>query len=508
MNKYVTIENEIFQATLVVETSKTNDEFVPKNRKNGTAGDKNHFLVNGSLYADFGDFFPLILDDKKEKKTNRNNKIIKNYFSISKIFNDLEKINRKIRKDYKDEEEIDVDNFTNLIFTNSKKQNLKSTFYIESEIGAANNGIGFKNWENPFSSTIKQLLLHNTKTNVYLFKKEDEICSYFELNQNYLDDDVVLPSTQEKDNASKTIYFGAPGTGKSYKIKKELEAKQIPSNRIQQVTFHPEYDYNSFVGGYKPAIDENNEITYKFVPQIFTDIYIDAWKNETLDYYLVIEEINRGNCAEIFGDVFQLLDDGYQITPSNELAIYLKSELTENGFKGFVEDKMLMPPNLSILATMNTSDQSLFPMDSAFKRRWDWEYIPINYEQTYINSNGEEKDNNSAKYKVVISDSYSFKWLAFIKKVNTIIKENPNLGMDKCIGNYFIKANSENEISLAEFINKAIFYLWNDVFKDEDEHIFEEKSFYEDFFPIAKNGKDKVLNILLKIGLIEPEKKD
>ena len=110
---------------------------------------------------------------------------------------------------------------------------------------------------------------------------------------------------------------------------------------------------------------------------------------------------------------------------------------------------------------MNTSDQSLFPMDSAFKRRWDWEYIPICYDNI--------PENESFGYEVIIDEKHSFKWIDFIKNINAVIKSNPNLGMDKCIGNYFIKSNSK-EITLKEFINKAIFYLWNDVFKDETYH--------------------------------------
>ena len=197
----------------------------------------------------------------------------------------------------------------------------------------------------------------------------------------------------------------------------------------------------------------------------------------------MIEEINRGNCAEIFGDIFQLLDrnSDYSITPSNELKQYLVKVLTSvDAIKGIENGKMKLPSNLNILATMNTSDQSLFPMDSAFKRRWDWEYIPINYKKS--------PENPSSNFKVILSETESFSWIDFIAKVNSKIKQNPNLGMDKCIGNYFIKAKNDT-ISLEEFINKAIFYLWNDVFKDEDEHIFEENTFYEDFFPILKRKR-------------------
>jgi len=334
---------------------------------------------------------------------------------------------------------------------------------------------------------------------------QKRVSNYLDLNPKSIE--IKAIEIEEETNVNdiailNKIYYGAPGTGKSHKVNKLLKGKE---DRTERVTFHPEYDYASFVGGFKPITEVNaetrkEEIKYKFVPQTFTNIYVDAWNNKDNEYYLVIEEINRGNCAEIFGDIFQLLDrnSDYSITPSNELKQYLVKELTsDDGVKGIKNGKMKLPSNLNILATMNTSDQSLFPMDSAFKRRWDWEYIPINYD--------ESEENPSSSYQVVVSDSISFSWIEFIKKVNTIIRENPNLGMDKCIGNYFMKAK-DNNIALEEFINKVIFYLWNDVFKDEDDHIFEENTFYEDFFPIITKGKEKVLKILEKIGLDTPEK--
>lgn len=355
-----------------------------------------------------------------------------------------------------------------------------------------------------------------TGNNVEL--KDASLVNLFENYQkrvsNYLDlnpKSVEIKTVEVEEDSSlddvetlNKIYYGAPGTGKSHKVNALLKGKE---GRTERITFHPEYDYASFIGGFKPITEKDaesgkDEIKYKFVPQVFTNIYVEAWKNKDKDYYLVIEEINRGNCAEIFGDIFQLLDrnSDYDITPSNELKQYLVSTLTsEDGIEGIVNGKMKLPSNLNILATMNTSDQSLFPMDSAFKRRWDWEYIPINYEKSV--------ENPSSSFQVSISETESFSWLDFIEKVNIVIKENPNLGMDKCIGNYFIKAK-DNVITLEEFINKAIFYLWNDVFKDEDDHIFEENTFYEDFFPIATKGKEKVLKILKKIGLGTPEKED
>lgn len=286
------------------------------------------------------------------------------------------------------------------------------------------------------------------------------------------------------------IFYGAPGTGKSHKVKELVRGKEA---RTERVTFHPEYDYSSFVGGYKPTMDGEN-IRYEFVPQAFTNIYVNAWNDLENDYYLVIEEINRGNCAEIFGDIFQLLDrtNDYKITPSKELKEYLTIQFSTN--PKIDGNKLLLPTNLNILATMNTSDQSLFPMDSAFKRRWDWEYIPINYEFS--------DDNQSSKFRVKITENESFSWLSFIKSVNEYIKQNDNLGMDKCIGNYFIKPVDEY-IVLDTFINKALFYLWNDVFKDEieEQNIFKNKVTYEDFFPIEPTGIEKLKEILAYLNV-------
>jgi hypothetical protein len=296
------------------------------------------------------------------------------------------------------------------------------------------------------------------------------------------------------------IVFGAPGTGKSHSIKEELKGLD---NYTARVTFHPEYDYVSFVGGYKPTMGQDAKdeeiIKYEFSPQIFTQFYTKAWKDPLNQYYLIIEEINRGNCAEIFGDIFQLLDrdPDYQVSPSNELLKYLKEELKNDGIDGIKDDKMLLPTNLSIYATMNTSDQSLYPMDSAFKRRWDWEYIPIQYKENGVT-------NKSFDFKVVDVNNVDvlFSWIDFIEKINiNHIIDSESLGMDKCLGNFFIKPDlPDNKISLSAFINKVIFYLWNDVFKDEDSDLFKGRQ-YEKFFPIESKGKEHLIEILKILGL-------
>jgi hypothetical protein len=290
------------------------------------------------------------------------------------------------------------------------------------------------------------------------------------------------------------IYFGAPGTGKSHYINEVID--EISENNKERVTFHPEYDHASFVGGYKPTSDNGN-VKYAFVAQVFTDVYVKAWKDVSNEFFLIIEEINRGNCAEIFGFLFQILDrrSNYAVTPPKELKEYLEKQLGSD-HDGIFGGKMRMPTNLSIYATMNTSDQSLFPMDSAFKRRWSWEYVPICYDETTENGSINKSFYNIVKF----DDDSSFKWIDFIKIVNNQIKSNPNLGSDKCLGNYFVYADS-GTITLIEFINKVIFYLWIDVFKDEEETIFDEHQTYEDFFPIISNGKKNVKSLLDRLGV-------
>ena len=194
------------------------------------------------------------------------------------------------------------------------------------------------------------------------------------------------------------IYFGAPGTGKSHIISNYA----TDTNSIR-ITFHPDTDYAAFIGSYKPIqTDDGEGITYGFVVQAFLKAYTKAWDTED-DTFLVIEEINRGNCAQIFGDIFQIIEregngfSKYKVDVDTEIEKYLKKHY-EDLLAGDADDqakaerymayfggdfkKIALPDNLFIHATMNTSDQSLFPIDSAFKRRWDWEYVPIIFDGT------------------------------------------------------------------------------------------------------------------------------
>ena len=396
---------------------------------------------------------------------------------------------------------------------------------------------------------------------------------------------------------SQNILFGAPGTGKSFKIddpEKGYGLKNVDESRKFRTTFHPDYDYAQFVGAYKPQknqvanktlnknelaailkemkADDNypihkfsvlysgalsklskteqleiikeagspesmavelkkgiavgeylkekineDSITYSFVPQVFAKAYAAAWKlylqrdsrdsigasplqndsGKDIQVYLVIEEINRGNCAQIFGDIFQLLDrdekgfSQYSIDADCDFAGWLKEDsilkTVWSEYETKVGDgKLKLPPNLNILATMNTSDQSLFPMDSAFKRRFDWEYVPI----SFTDEEGNEKE--AATYEIEIFDEKGapckrdgdkpYLWKDFVEKINTKILDITK-SEDKQLGEFFIKPDNGKVISNKRFLGKVMFYLWNEVCKDEHEN--------DSFFRVKTDSKEE-----------------
>lgn len=292
------------------------------------------------------------------------------------------------------------------------------------------------------------------------------------------------------------IYFGAPGSGKSHKVKTEYD-DIFPSEQIIRTTLHPDTDYAGFVGGYKPVVDKTGNITYSFVPQCFTNTYVKAWNDLENPYFLIIEEINRGNCAQIFGDIFQLLDRNdhgfseYPINADEDLKDYLGGNLTNDD--GIKDGKLKLPPNLSIIATMNTSDQSLFPMDSAFKRRWDWEYVPIEY-----------KEPTSSKFIIKLDDGTTYKWVEFLEKVNAKIRELTD-SEDKQMGNFFIK----HDIDQKEFINKVMFYLWSEVGKENygtSQRLFvynntEQEFSFNDLFGDVQSSSDILKGFMGGLGV-------
>lgn len=345
----------------------------------------------------------------------------------------------------------------------------------------------------------------------------DAFVDLFKSNQTMPLEDEGKPLEFGDFTPRQIIYYGAPGTGKSHTIKKEEDEGKITCIRT---TFHPDSDYATFVGCYKPhkIKGSDNNLTYEFVEQAFLEAYKQAWMNPKREIALVIEEINRGNCAQVFGDIFQLLDrsdDGwstYPIKADTDIAEHLK-ELRIPGYTATMNQRfgldkegndrypdrdwfgfMALPPNMSILATMNTSDQSLFPIDSAFKRRWDWKYIKIkpgkDKDSKKLDWNIQIEDVNGEPVKI-IGESKKLPWWDFIQKVNEIIASMTS-SADKQLGYFFCKpskkANETDEkptiITADTLVGKVIFYLWNDVFKD---YGFEDASLFT--YQEEKDGK-------------------
>ena len=323
-----------------------------------------------------------------------------------------------------------------------------------------------------------------------------------DFNGDYVLYEEAVAYTKKNKNCEslQQIFYGAPGTGKSDTIFERT--KDLPKEDVFRTTFHPDSDYASFVGSYKPKMNDRTvygaqgplrnsrgeeisepKITYTFSPQAFTNAYIRAWQTDE-PVFLIIEEINRGNCAQIFGDLFQLLDrdengySKYDIVPDSDLSDYIKGKLEDaaekEGLTSHIkEGKILkLPNNLYIWATMNTSDQSLFPIDSAFKRRWEWKYIKI--KKGIDKNTGAELD-----WKIKVSDE-SYDWWEFLKAINYKIDKMTS-SADKQLGYFFCLADGKGEISADTFVNKVAFYLWNDVFKD----------YAEDGSPLLKYKKNE-----------------
>lgn len=358
-------------------------------------------------------------------------------------------------------------------------------------------------------------------SNFFSIAANDQILFISEKSDGVKNEESDIPKSRQ------IIYYGAPGTGKSHKIKEALGEyedcpadKKVPKVNIFRTTFHPDSDYSTFVGAYKPTKGKRplyglfgkdtvrmkdgedlfeDMITYKFVPQAFLNAYIRAYQTDE-NVYLIIEEINRGNCAQIFGDLFQLLDrdengiSEYTIKADADLKSFLEEELGEDN-PGIKDGELCLPSNLYIYATMNTSDQSLFPIDSAFKRRWDWEYEPIKYKNT--------------DWKIVI-DGTEYSWVSLQRKVNDKILSATS-SEDKMLGDYFVNPSDEI-ITDKVLLNKILFYLWNDVCKDGEGDIFRTKEgdkeadiTFSDLYGTDKSDKLKAMMNYLQVDVAEYE---
>ena len=470
---------------------------------------------------------------------------------------------------------INIETFKNLTEYDETSWRNNGSEYFSDSVANANSTVQTK----PLFSTLSKVINWANQPRLDSIDSDAKICldkdtlettiAKLEIVADSFRPSVMIPHDTCNDTCRQIIFYGAPGTGKSYKIKVQLEG--VSKENIFRTTFHPDSDYSTFVGAYKPTMEKpidkiyakgeliskltemkeggvtyspqkfgakywrslkqlnlsdkkdilqacgmsdnytvefdkgmavgeeylacSNEsrIIYSFVPQAFLNAYIQAYKKSEEKVYLIIEEINRGNCAQIFGDLFQLLDrdvngkSEYGIKADTDLRAFLEEKLGEDN-QGIKDGELCLPSNLYIYATMNTSDQSLFPIDSAFKRRWDWEYEPIKYK--------------NKGWKIVI-DGTVYSWVSFQRIVNEKILR-ANSSEDKMLGDYFVNP-SDGVITDKVLLNKILFYLWNDVCKDGEGDIFkvgetEDISFSELY---GENGTKTLKKLMSYLGVTD-----
>ncbi len=280
-----------------------------------------------------------------------------------------------------------------------------------------------------------------------LYKDLDVFIGYY---SNYCNTILGLPETNQTSDYRNLIIYGIPGCGKSYRLKTEYLTKGFSRDNVVRTTFHPEYTNTDFVGQVRP-VKNGKDLDYEVIPGPFTRALFLALQSPEKKVALVIEEINRGNAAAIFGDLFQLLDR--DLSGKSEYEIVnetISNYLNEKGIE-IEKNEIRIPSNLYLYATMNTSDQNVFKLDTAFKRRWEFERL------TNKDTEGDIKD-----FTVFTINGTDVKWKEFIKEVNAVISSDDDISGDRQIGNFFYEGSDGD---LKRFANKVLEYLYNDVFK-------------------------------------------
>ena len=393
--------------------------------------------------------------------------------------------------------------------------NLKNDFKkLNEEYGSYGNhlfGLLYSDVLDYYKIDIKELLKEINVSENYYF----EIIKGKNLSKN-LKNKIVstnsIVSTKQLNFSCNRIVFGAPGTGKSHRLDSDL--KDDEGNNFfkyyERVTFHPSYSYTNFVGTYKPVKDEkgDGQITYEFVEGPFIRVLRQALSDKDNNYLLIVEEINRANVAAVFGDIFQLLDrdsdncSTYEVAASEDL----RKHLINKGVPIEKTSVIKIPSNMYIWATMNSADQGVQPLDTAFKRRWEFEYLNIN--------NSEEKIDESMQ-NIKFPDT-TMDWNLLRHLINNRISSCYNINEDKLLGPFFVKkGNQTDEQFLKSFKSKVLMYLFEDVCKINPKPLFagieKQKLFFSD---VVESFDKKGLDIFnfseeeTNIAKTEIEKKD
>lgn len=554
------------------------DELLLPGRKNGTGNGTVHVFL-GAADSQIRKEFPSYYQAVEAGADTADGAVkVKHYFDVANLTEGISTLSSYLRDKNIDATEAIQDILLYLSGCVDRNGFVTTESFLKLSTGSQNLRPYFKQFQSGglFFKVVRELLFQDSRYRISFFKNEQgKYAALWDLQFEKPSSDNVQHSKRKTDLPFQQISYGAPGTGKSHGIKIHTKGESVI-----RTTFHPDSDYSTFVGAYKPtmksqklekenkrftldqlayilkdeyfnatsgkslAVDtfayqyvdyldgdfgkvslqvlldkaglppgyqvalrdsinfakqhkdnEQETIAYEFVPQAFLQAYVKAWKffaennDEPQKQFLVIEEINRGNCAQIFGDIFQLLDrneagfSDYPIQADKDMRQHLAK--TFAGVEGLPEnistgEELLLPPNLFIWATMNTSDQSLFPIDSAFKRRWDWKYVPIDT----------EKEN----WAIAVGGK-KYSWTSFLNIINEEIFEKTT-SEDKQLGFFFCKAK-DGVISAERFVSKVLFFIYNDVYKDYN--------FDDDFFNDEK-GKLTFRKYYTSTGTINEDK--
>lgn len=301
------------------------------------------------------------------------------------------------------------------------------------------------------------------------------------------------------------IYYGAPGTGKSHTIDTRV-ISNVMNDYVFRVTFYPDFSYSDFVGQLLPVVRYDpetgrNNITYEFTKGMFTKALEKAYEDTSRDVYLIIEEMSRGDCAAIFGDIFQLLDREKEGVNTGYSKYFINNEMISKDIHALEGNQVKLPPKFHILGTVNTSDQNVFVMDTAFKRRFEWEYIstdPVMKDGHYIN--------NPVVSYISGTEEKQIEWQLLYQRLNSFIADDRYLGLgeDKQIGPFFIEFDSEEKEDIKRKIkNKLLQYLWEDVHKaayKSDVRLFDESiGMFRDLYRNYDNNNQIFSNAFIEL---------
>lgn len=435
--------------------------FVKSNMKfpsDGGSGEARLFVGNKSKFNELNAFFGLDDTDEKHKEiTAYTVMFVKNnfldymkYVKIEHVFQLFNKYNaaslEEWEKSYNEIKDLNDDDFIVHLYT----VNDKNRYYVRAD-------------EKIFKEYLRSIIVPKI-SDIIFFKDEVKIIIEIHLAVNY--SYTSNPDGEDEQNettkgiipSTNILLYGVPGCGKSFYVESEYESKITTEQNKVRVVFHPDYTYSDFVGQLLPVLKEvpnaqgenEEKLQYEFVPGPFTQILDTAYAEPDQQCLLIIEELNRGNAPAIFGEIFQLLDRNDDGT--SRYAIYNRD--ISMVLYGEPNKLIKLPPNLTIVATMNTSDQNVFTMDTAFQRRWQMEHIPnkFNFKTAHVNKHLPNSE---------------ISWGVFAQIVNKKMHDNPSLGFggtdDKSLGVYFA---TDNDLDNAKrFAEKVLKYLWDDAFK-------------------------------------------